>query len=183
MLTLAGRQTLSPEAVQSVVDGGRGGAWVASAGCHGGRLRTCTCWFRRPTATIRGRSRRRGKVSARRPRPAGGGGGVDAGRSRPGHVHAEASIRMNFDKVNETQEQYDPDGSLVRSTQNVTLNSKSTDKAAPVPIQNNFQMPMRAQPRPGTRKDVRKRRLIMKSARRCGRSCMISLRSSGSLWR
>ena len=56
----------------------------------------------------------------------------------PGHVHAEASIRMNFDKVNETQEKYDPDGSVVRSTQNVTSNSKSTDKAAPVSIQNNL---------------------------------------------
>jgi flagellar M-ring protein FliF len=56
----------------------------------------------------------------------------------PGHVHAEASIRMNFDKVNETQEKYDPDGSVVRSTQNVTSNSKSTDKAAPVSLQNNL---------------------------------------------
>ena len=56
----------------------------------------------------------------------------------PGHVHAEASIRMNFDKVNETQEKYDPDGSVVRSTQNVTSNSKSTDKAGPVSLQNNL---------------------------------------------
>jgi flagellar M-ring protein FliF len=56
----------------------------------------------------------------------------------PGHVHAEASIRMNFDKVSETQEKYDPDGSVVRSTQNVTSNSESTDKAAPVSIQNNL---------------------------------------------
>jgi flagellar M-ring protein FliF len=56
----------------------------------------------------------------------------------PGHVHAEASIRMNFDKVNETQEKYDPDGSVVRSTQNVTSNSKSTDKTAPVSLANNL---------------------------------------------
>jgi flagellar M-ring protein FliF len=56
----------------------------------------------------------------------------------PNHVHAEASIRMNFDKVNETQEKYDPDGSVVRSTQNVTSNSKSTDKAAAVTLQNNL---------------------------------------------
>jgi flagellar M-ring protein FliF len=56
----------------------------------------------------------------------------------PNHVHAEASIRMNFDKINETQEKYDPDGSVVRSTQNVTSNSKSTDKAAAVTLQNNL---------------------------------------------
>lgn len=56
----------------------------------------------------------------------------------PGHVHAEASIRMNFDKVNETQEKYDPDGSVVRSTQNVTSNNKTTDKAPSVSLQNNL---------------------------------------------
>jgi flagellar M-ring protein FliF len=56
----------------------------------------------------------------------------------PGHVHAEASIRMNFDKVNETQEKYDPDGSVVRSTQNVTSNNKTTDKTGPVSLQNNL---------------------------------------------
>jgi flagellar M-ring protein FliF len=53
-------------------------------------------------------------------------------------VHAEASIRMNFDKVNETQEKYDPDGSVIRSTQNVTTNSKTTDKTGPVSLQNNL---------------------------------------------
>jgi flagellar M-ring protein FliF len=53
-------------------------------------------------------------------------------------VHAEASIRMNFDKVSETQEKYDPDGSVVRSTQNVTSNTKTTDKTGPVSLQNNL---------------------------------------------
>lgn len=56
----------------------------------------------------------------------------------PGHVHAEASIQMNFDKVNETQEKYDPDGQVVRSTQNVTANNKTTDKTGPVSLQNNL---------------------------------------------
>ncbi len=55
-----------------------------------------------------------------------------------GHVHAEASIRMNFDKVNETQEKFDPDSAVIRSTQNVTSNNKTTDKAAPVSLQNNL---------------------------------------------
>ena len=102
----------------------------------------------------------------------------------PGHVHAEASIRMNFDKVNETQEKYDPDGSVVRSTQNVTSNSKSTEKAGPVSLQNNLPNADAGAAVPAaTRKDGRKRRRTMRSARRSGRSCMISLRSSGSAWR
>lgn len=55
-----------------------------------------------------------------------------------GHVHAEASIRMNFDKVNETQEKFDPDSPVVRSTQNVSSNNKTTEKAGPVSLQNNL---------------------------------------------
>ena len=45
---------------------------------------------------------------------------------------------MNFDKVQETQEKYDPDGSVVRSTQNVTSNNKTTEKPGPVSLQNNL---------------------------------------------
>src|SRR6185312_9679235 len=43
----------------------------------------------------------------------------------PGRVRAEAAVRMNFDRVNETQERYDPDGQVTRSTQSVTSNSKT----------------------------------------------------------
>lgn len=55
-----------------------------------------------------------------------------------GHVHAEASVRINFDKTNETQERFEPDGSVVRSTQNVTSNNKTTDRVAAVSLQNNL---------------------------------------------
>ena len=55
-----------------------------------------------------------------------------------GHVRAEASVRMNFDKVNETKEQYDPDGQVTRSTQTVTNNSKTTEAATTVTVQNNL---------------------------------------------
>ncbi len=55
-----------------------------------------------------------------------------------GHVHAEASVRMNFDKTNDTLERYDPDGTVVRSTQNVTSNNKTTDQVAAVSLQNNL---------------------------------------------
>src|SRR6185437_14324998 len=45
---------------------------------------------------------------------------------------------MNFDRVNETQERYDPDGQVTRSTQSVTSNSKSTEQNAAVSVQNNL---------------------------------------------
>jgi flagellar M-ring protein FliF len=55
-----------------------------------------------------------------------------------GHVHAEATIALNFDKVTEKQERYDPDSSAVRSTQAVTTNNKSTEKVPGVSVQNNL---------------------------------------------
>ena len=45
----------------------------------------------------------------------------------PGHVRAEAAVRMSFEPANQTEERYDPDGQVTRSSQNVTSNSKSTE--------------------------------------------------------
>jgi flagellar M-ring protein FliF len=56
----------------------------------------------------------------------------------PGHVRAEASIRMNFDKVNETKEVFDPDGQVTRSTQTVNSTSKTTEANPAVTAQNNL---------------------------------------------
>jgi flagellar M-ring protein FliF len=55
-----------------------------------------------------------------------------------GHVHAEASVSLNFDKVNEKEERFDPDSSAVRSTQAVTTNNKTTEKNPGVSVQNNL---------------------------------------------
>ena len=55
-----------------------------------------------------------------------------------GHVHAEAAVRINFDKTSDTQERFDPDSSVVRSTQNITSNNKTTDRTGPVSLQNNL---------------------------------------------
>ncbi|HEX2940149.1 MAG TPA: flagellar basal-body MS-ring/collar protein FliF [Rhodopila sp.] len=55
-----------------------------------------------------------------------------------GHVRAQASIRMNFDTINETQERFDPDSPVIRSTQNVTSNDKTTDRTGSVSVQNNL---------------------------------------------
>jgi flagellar M-ring protein FliF len=56
----------------------------------------------------------------------------------PGKVRAEASVRMNFDRVNETHESYDPDGQVARSTQSTDSSSKSTEANNTVSVQNNL---------------------------------------------
>ena len=45
---------------------------------------------------------------------------------------------MDFDRIQETQEKYDPEGQVARSTQTVTDNSKTTEQAAGVSVQNNL---------------------------------------------
>ncbi len=56
----------------------------------------------------------------------------------PGHVRAEAAVDMDFDHVQETQEKYDPDGQVVRSSQTVNSNSRTTDASSTVSVQNNL---------------------------------------------
>jgi flagellar M-ring protein FliF len=60
-------------------------------------------------------------------------------RSLGAHVtSAEAAVRMSFDKLNQTEERYDPDAQVVRSTQTVNSNSKSTEPSPTVTVQNNL---------------------------------------------
>jgi flagellar M-ring protein FliF len=56
----------------------------------------------------------------------------------PGKARAEAAVRMNFDRINETHESYDPDGQVTRSTQTVNSTSKSTEANSTVSVQNNL---------------------------------------------
>jgi flagellar M-ring protein FliF len=56
----------------------------------------------------------------------------------PGRVRAEASVEMDFDQVRETQERFDPEGKVERSTQAVTSNSRTTEGANTVSVQNNL---------------------------------------------
>jgi flagellar M-ring protein FliF len=56
----------------------------------------------------------------------------------PGRVRAEANVDLDFDEVHETTEKFDPDGQVVRSTQNNTDNSKSTEAPAAATVQNNL---------------------------------------------
>jgi flagellar M-ring protein FliF len=55
-----------------------------------------------------------------------------------GRVRAQASVEMDFEQIHETQERYDPDGQVVRSSQTVTDNSKSTEANPSVSVQNNL---------------------------------------------
>ena len=65
-----------------------------------------------------------------------------------GHVRADATVTMDFDQLRETQERYDPDGSVTRSTQSITDNSKSTEAEATVTVQNNLPNANAATPPP-----------------------------------
>jgi flagellar M-ring protein FliF len=140
MLTVPGRQMLSPESVQSVVD-------LVAAGVPGLRPQDVTIvdsnlhLLSQAGDGNDARNKTAMQEDIRRKTEVRLSQAVELMLERslgPGHVHAEASIRMNFDKVNETQEKYDPDGSVVRSTQNVTSNNKTTDKTGPVSLQNNL---------------------------------------------
>jgi flagellar M-ring protein FliF len=140
MLTVPGRQTLSPEAVQAVVN-------LVAAGVPGLRPQDVTLVDSNLHLLFQGgdgsdsRAKTASEEEVRQKTETRLAGAVEMMLEQtlgPGHVHAEASIRMNFDKVNETQEKYDPDGSVVRSTQNVTSNNKTTDKTGPVSLQNNL---------------------------------------------
>jgi flagellar M-ring protein FliF len=55
-----------------------------------------------------------------------------------GHVRAEAAVRMSFDKVNQTEERFDPEGQVTRSTQSVTNSTKTTEASTAVTVQNNL---------------------------------------------
>jgi flagellar M-ring protein FliF len=55
-----------------------------------------------------------------------------------GRVRAEAAVRMSFDRLNQTEERYDPDAQVTRSSQSVNSTSKTTEPSATVTVQNNL---------------------------------------------
>ncbi len=55
-----------------------------------------------------------------------------------GRVRAEAAVEMNFDRVNETAESFNPDQQVVRSTQTSSDKSNSTEGEKGVSVQNNL---------------------------------------------
>ena len=55
-----------------------------------------------------------------------------------GRVRAETSVDMDFSQLRETQEIFDPDGKVERSTQNNTANSRSSEQSSTVSVANNL---------------------------------------------
>jgi flagellar M-ring protein FliF len=55
-----------------------------------------------------------------------------------GRVRAEAAVEMNFDRVHETNESFNPDQQVVRSTQTSTEKNNSTEADKGVSVQNNL---------------------------------------------
>ncbi|NQV80458.1 MAG: flagellar M-ring protein FliF [Alphaproteobacteria bacterium] len=56
-----------------------------------------------------------------------------------GQVRAEVSVDLNYDRITENDETFDPDGQVVRSTQTVDENSLTIDRDdAPVTVANNL---------------------------------------------
>jgi len=56
----------------------------------------------------------------------------------PGRVRAEAAVTMNYDRVNETAETFNPDQQVVRSTQTTSDKSNSTEAEKNVSVANNL---------------------------------------------
>ena len=52
----------------------------------------------------------------------------------PGNVRVQVSAEMDFDRVTENSEIYDPDGQVVRSTQTVEESSSNRDSEGPEPV-------------------------------------------------
>ena len=56
----------------------------------------------------------------------------------PGRVRAEAAVEMDYDQVRETQEKFDPDGKVERSTQNNTSSNRNTEASSTVSVGNSL---------------------------------------------
>ena len=56
----------------------------------------------------------------------------------PGRVRAETAVEMDYDQVRETQEKFDPDGKVERSTQTNNSNSRTTEASSSVSVANNL---------------------------------------------
>ncbi|MCW3473284.1 flagellar basal-body MS-ring/collar protein FliF [Limobrevibacterium gyesilva] len=56
----------------------------------------------------------------------------------PGHVRAEVTADVDFERVNESQERFDPENQVARSMQAVTAGIKTTESSQNVSVQNNL---------------------------------------------
>jgi flagellar M-ring protein FliF len=67
-----------------------------------------------------------------------------------GRVRAEVSVEMDFDRVTENRESFDPDQQVARSVQTVTEESRTTERNENVTVGNNLPNPQPQQNQAGT---------------------------------
>jgi flagellar M-ring protein FliF len=140
MLTTVGAARLDREAIQAIVN-------LVAGAVPGLRARNVAVVDRRGTLLARGgeatspAAAAMGAEEIRRATEMRLSRAVEEMLERglgPGRVRAEANVAMDFDRIQEVQEKYDPEGQVVRSTQSVTDNSKTTEQSAGVSVQNNL---------------------------------------------
>ncbi len=56
----------------------------------------------------------------------------------PGRVRAEATVEMDFDRVETREERFDPDNQVARSTQSATESSRTSDSGQPTSVATNL---------------------------------------------
>ena len=96
-----------------------------------------------------------------------------------GHVHAEAAVRINFDKTNETLEHFEPDGTVVRIRRMSPRTTRRRTTSTRSRCRTTCPMPIHRRSPPEVRKAGRKRRPTTRSARRSITLSVTSLRLSG----
>ena len=124
MLTTTGANRLDREAIQAIVN-------LVAGAVPGLRAKSVSVVDSRGTLLARG-------GEAMGPAAAVMGGEEMRRATEMRLSRAEASVQMDFDRIQETQEKYDPEGQVARSTQTVTDNSKTSEQAAGVSVQNNL---------------------------------------------
>ena len=139
MLTMQGAQRLDREAIQAVLH-------LVSTGVPGLRPQNVSIIDSRGALLARGGQALSGPAAAatqdeiRRSQELRLARSVEEMLERslgPGRVRAEASVDMDFDRVQITEERFDPDNQVARSQQSVQESSRGSE-SAPTTVQNNL---------------------------------------------
>lgn len=100
----------------------------------------------------------------------------------PGRVRAEATVEMDFDRVQTTEERFDPDNQVPRSQQSVQESSRNAE-GGPATVQNNVPGQDPAGAAADRRKADRRRPPTSRSAAPRATRCANILWCAGSRWR
>jgi len=139
MLTMQGAQRLDREAIQAVLH-------LVSTAVPGLRPQNVSIVDSRGALLARGGQALSGPAAAASQEEMRRGQELRLARSveemlerslGPGRVRAEATVDMDFDRVQITEERFDPDNQVARSQQSVQESSRGTEPA-PTTVQNNL---------------------------------------------